>query len=376
MFLTQLHLTNFRNYINQDVFFNNRINIFEGANGQGKTNLLEAIYYLAVSHSFRTIHDYELVYWNGSGFFLKGTLKKKNNIDTVQIGYQASTKNTKIKVNGSLMKRGDFIYQVPIVAFSPDDILIIKEGPAIRRRYINLEGSRLKPAYYHLLKDYHRVLQHRNRLLKENRFNSIDRSIFEPWDRALVLLGSKIIKQRIALLRALEKQAQDFFIQMTNHNEKLTLNYVSNIEFDKDSDGIEQAFSDHLKKGSTEEIRRGCTVFGPHLDDFTIMINDYDAKRYSSQGQQRTAALALRMAEVELFYLSSRERPIVLFDDVFSELDPKRREQLINFLLQREGQSFITTAVPIEDYDFQKEKVNIFFVDEGKVYDERARFGH
>ena len=117
-------------------------------------------------------------------------------------------------------------------------------------------------------------------------------------------------------------------------------------------------------------------MFGPHLDDFTIMINDYDAKRYSSQGQQRTAALALRMAEVELFYLSSRERPIVLFDDVFSELDPKRREQLINFLLQREGQSFITTAVPIEDYDFQKEKVNIFFVDEGKVYDERARFGH
>ena len=373
MFLDHIYLTHFRNYSKQELYFDPGMNIFEGANAQGKTNLLEAIYYLAVSRSFRTNYEQELVHWGDNYFFLKGTFNEKQSFTTVEIGYQGNSKKFQIKVNGMAIKRSDFVYKFPIVVFSPDDLLLIKEGPSGRRRFLNLEGSRLKPFYYKKLKDYHRALQQRNKLLKETRFKTFSPELFEPWDNALVTLGSSIIKQRISLLQALEQQSQKFFQQLTGSHETLTLQYLSSVDIGKNPESVEAAFWDQLQSGRGEEKRRGYTVTGPHLDDFSIQVNHYDAKRFASQGQQRTAALALKMGEVELFYLSKRESPVILLDDVFSEFDLERRRQLLNFLLQREGQSFITTAVPFEQQSLKTEAVKIFSVHKGKISHEGDR---
>lgn len=373
MYLNQLELFNFRNYSKQGLSFDARINIFEGANGQGKTNLLEAIYYLSTSRSFKTNYDQELARWESGGFFLKGLVHKGDNRYLVEMGYQDLNRIFQIKVNGSPQKRGDYIHQFPVVVFSPDDLLLIKEGPALRRRFINLEGSRLKPSYYHTLKSYNRALQQRNKLLKENRIRAIGCELFEPWDRALVSFGSSIIKQRISLLKNLEEQAQQFFGQLTGFLEKLTLHYCCSFGFGGDPNLIDQYFYDQLNAGRSEELRRGYTAIGPHLDDFSFLIDQYDAKKYASQGQQRTAVLALKMGEVELFHRSSKECPVVLLDDVFSEFDPERRRMLLNFLLMRQGQSFITTALPFEQHDLNKVEYKIFSVHKGKISYEGSR---
>jgi len=373
LFLHKLKLLHFRNYEQQELSFNARINIFKGNNGQGKTNLLEAIYYLAVSRSFRTNYDQELVHWNKNDFFLKGNFQKGEDFYAVESAYQGFSKKFKIKVNGAEVKRSDFIYQFPVVVFSPDDLLLIKEGPAGRRRFLNLEGSRLIPSYYRKLKDYQKVLQQRNRLLKEKRSNFFNRDLFEPWDRALVSLGSSIIKQRISLLKNLEAQAQVFFEQLSGYKEQLSLNYVSSVTMADLSEKTEELFWDQLNQGRGEELKRGYTLIGPHLDDFLILINNYEAKKYASQGQQRAAALALKMGEVNLFCQARRESPIVLLDDVFSEFDPERRLQLLNFLRQREGQSFITTAAPFDKQGLQEGEFAIFSVYKGKINHEGAR---
>ncbi len=376
MFLDQIYLKQFRNYSQQELFFDAKINIFVGANAQGKTNLLEAIYYLAVSRSFKTNYEQELVNWDDNYFFLKGVFCKNQNKDLIEIGYQSTNKGFQIKLNGTAIKRSDFIYQFPIVVFSPDDLLLIKEGPSGRRRFLNLEGSRLKPYYYRKLKDYHRALQQRNKLLKENRYNTLSSELLEPWDKALVSLGSSIIKQRISLLQALEKQSQYFFERLTDDKEKLNFKYISSIDFENNPEKVETAFWDRINSSRGEEKQRGYTMAGPHLDDFSILVNNYDAKRFASQGQQRTAALALKMGEVELFSLSSRESPVILLDDVFSEFDLERRRQLLHFLLRREGQSFITTAIPFEQHDLEAGNFKIFSVHKGKINIEGVRPCH
>ncbi len=372
MFLRKLNLLHFRNYAQQELSFDARINIIRGNNGQGKTNLLEAIYYLAVSRSFRTNHDQELIHWDSSGFFLKGSFQKGEDFYTVESAYQGYGKKFKIKVNGAEVKRSDFIYQFPVVVFSPDDLLLIKEGPAGRRRFLNLEASRLKSSYYRKLKDYQKVLQQRNRLLKENSSSFCKRDLFEPWDRALVSLGSTIIRQRISLLKNLEEQAQLFFEQLAGFKEKLSLNYVSSVNLADSPENIEELFWDQLNRARGEELQRGYTLIGPHLDDFLILINNYEAKKYASQGQQRTAVLALKMGEVNLFFQARRESPIVLLDDVFSEFDQERRFQLLNFLRQREGQSFITTAVPFDTQGLKEGEFEIFSAHKGKINREGA----
>lgn len=376
MFVDRLYLLNFRNYLRQEFVFDGKINIFEGANGEGKTNLLEAIYYLAVSRSFRTNNDLELINWKGTGFLLKGVLEKTINRYTVETIYQGTNKSSQVKVNGSIVKRGDFIFHFPVVVFSPDDLFLIKEGPSVRRRFLNLEGSRLKPAYYYTLKDYHRTLQQRNKLLKECRPGLFNNDLFEPWDSTLVALGSSIIQQRISFLRELEEKAKFFSQLLSDNSETLAFYYSSSVDFKGDLLTIEKYFREQLLKSRKDEINRGYTLTGPHLDDFMIMVNNQDARKYASQGQQRTAALALKMGEVELFFLSNGEVPVILLDDVFSELDPGRRNQLLQFLITRKGQSFITTAVPFDHYIFSKEDYKIFQIHKGKINGEGVRSNH
>lgn len=346
MYLTTLKLFNFRNYGKEELSFGPGINIFNGLNAQGKTNLLEAIYYLAVSRSFRTSRESDLLRFGSERFKLEGCFKKKERRFQVGINYQIPGR-LQIKLNGKAIKRADYISRLPVVVFSPEDLLLVKEGPSRRRRFLDTEGSRLKPLYYHRLRDYYRVLRQRNRVLKENRGNRFfDRSLLAPWDEALIKHGSTIVKERIKMLRALEELAGIHFAALTAKKESLTLRYLSTVDFKHNFDLLEGSFREQLEESFAAEIRRGSTIAGPHLDDFAIMINGYDARKYGSQGQQRSVVLALKIGEVDLFKKAGGGETILLLDDVLSEFDAKRSSHLLQFLSEREGQSFITTAAP------------------------------
>lgn len=372
LYLTNLLLADFRNYRQQEMQFHPRLNIIVGENAQGKTNLLEAIYYLAVTRSFRTHRDQEMVRRDTHFFLIKGHFLKNSVVYAAQTSYQ-SIGQLQIKINSVPANRLDYVHQFPVVIFSPDDLMLIREGPLVRRRFINLEASRLSAPYLRQLKDYQRVLLHRNQILrgKYSRYK-ID-ELLEPWDQALVNLGSSIIKKRLEILQSLEKEAQIFFDRMTKCSEKLSLEYTSSVKYSKKKENIEKSFHEQLINRRGREINRGSTLLGPHLDDIKILINDYDTKRYSSQGQKRTAVLALRMGEASLFYKQNNETPIILLDDVFSEFDSERKKYFLDFLRENEAQCFITTTADTKELIANLHREHkIISVRQGNIVDERA----
>ncbi len=349
-YIESMLIKGFRNYHHQQLQFNPRLNLISGENGQGKTNLLESIYYLSVNRSFRTKRDQELLKWKEPFFYLKGVFYKDNFKNDVQINYRQNTP-LNITVNNKIVKRYDHLQKFPVIVFSPDDLLLIREGPSVRRRFLNLEASRLSLVYFEELKSYQRVLQQRNHLIK-GLYNNKGRQInelLEPWDQSLVLLGSKIIHSRIKIIKVLEEEAKVFFERMTTSSENISLEYDASVDYSEDFKDTQHKFKKALDKNRERELRIGSTVVGPHLDDLIIKINGYDTRKYSSQGQKRTAALALKMAEVSLFKNEHNDWPIILLDDVFSEFDNKRKMQLLDFLKESSGQCFITTAVGVEN---------------------------
>lgn len=372
-YLDNLLIRGFRNYRQQQLQFNPRLNIVIGKNAQGKTNLLESIYYLSVNRSFRTNRDQDLANWDDNFFFVKGVFIKDGFEHTAQASYREKD-HLKVLINNNPANRYDHLQLFPVVVFSPDDLQIIREGPSIRRRFINLEASRLDPVYFKDLKAYQRVLLQRNHLLKEKQHHGKKNELLEPWDQSLTSLGSSIIQARLEIKDALEKEAHQFFAIMTDSQEKLSLDYISTVEYSTDPIETKYIFLKALLAKRDQEIKRGITVLGPHLDDLRISINGYDTRYYSSQAQKRTAALALKMAEVNLFKKQNCDCPIILLDDVFSELDNHRKEHLLSFLKNTSGQCFITTAV---DFNSLGENLHgekkIFSVYQGSIADETVK---
>ncbi len=372
-YLEDLTIRGFRNYRQQQLQFHPRLNIFVGENAQGKTNLLESIYYLSVNRSFRTNRDQELIHWDDNVFFLKGIFNKNGFQHSAQASY-SQRGQLKIVVNNNHVNRYDNLQFFPVVVFSPDDLQIIREGPSVRRRFINLETSRLDPLYFKDLKAYQRVLLQRNHLLKEKQNHRKINEFLEPWDQALVSLGSSIIRARIAMIDLLEKEADLFFDLLTDSRERLSLEYISTVDHTPDPAVTISNFQQALMKKRNQEIRRGTTAIGPHLDDIKISINGHDTRRYSSQGQKRTAALALKMAEVYLFEKRNSDCPIILLDDVFSELDNERKQHLLDFLKDNAGQCFISSAVDLGNLgDNLHRGYKKFSVCQGSINDETVR---
>ena len=367
MFLEYVRLQNFRNYKQQEVRFNPTFNLLVGENAQGKTNLLEAVYFLLTCRSFRTEIDREMVAWESGSFYLKGVIQQQSGREIAEIGYQTPGK-LQIKVNGAVGPKKNHIFRFPVVFFGPDDLRLVKEGPAIRRRYLDQVGLRAIPQYYNNLKDYYRVLQQRNRVIKEKRFTVSFKKNLEIWNEPLVELGSKLIKQRVSLLRRLEVWSKELFCSLYSKSQALTLQYICTVDHQGDLDELNSYFYRQLCLKQREEEIRGYTLVGPHLDDFQVSINHRLAKVYSSQGQQRAAALALKIGEIQLLEFIHQEKPILLLDDVFSELDFERREQLLNFLKKKGMQTLITTVVPLDRLlSFWHKTGKIFSVREGKV---------
>ncbi|MFZ5945041.1 MAG: DNA replication/repair protein RecF [Bacillota bacterium] len=369
MILNSISVENYRNYENQKVNLNSDVNIFFGDNGQGKTNLLEAVYYIATGSSFRNSKDLEIIKWDKDFFRIIGKIYKKS-IEReiiIEFFYQNSG-NKQLKINGVKYKKvSDVLGYLQAVIFSPDDLNIIKGSPAERRKFIDTEISQLTSGYYEVLANYNKVLNQRNNLLKVIRDNNEKTDTLEIWDEQLVKLGSIIIKNRIDFLKKVVPLARKIQYEITEGNEQLDITYNS-IIIDKPENEIkviEKSFHEIIKKNRNKEIYRAISLYGPHRDDLNFYVNKKDLKNYGSQGQQRTSILSVKIAELKMFYNHNDEYPLLLLDDVMSELDDKRRNFLIRVIRENQIQTLITGASKeITDNIIEKE---IFKVVDGII---------
>ncbi|HEX7063968.1 MAG TPA: DNA replication/repair protein RecF [Bacillales bacterium] len=341
MNLETLKLVNYRNYEQAELCFDDEINLFIGENAQGKTNLLEAIYVLAMANSHRTSHDKELIHWNEEYARIEG--KVQNARGGLPLDLVISKKGKKVKVN-HLEKRklSDYIGALNVVMFAPEDLNLVKGSPSVRRRFIDMEMGQVYPVYMHELTRYYKVLQQRNALLKELKREN---TMLDILTDQLIASAVKIVQRRRGFLELLEKRAAPIHLAISREREELTLTYKSSIEVSEDPDLSKMV--DRMKRKFTEvrerEIDRGVTLVGPHREDLGLFVNGKDVQTYGSQGQQRTAALSLKLAEIELIATEVGEYPLLLLDDVLSELDGFRQSHLLH-AIRGKVQTFVTTT--------------------------------
>ncbi len=364
MYIEKILIKNFRNLYEVFLELNKNLNILVGPNGQGKTNFLETIYFLGTAESHRTNSDYELINWDSSQALIQLMLKKRER--NIKITCELMGSNKKIEVNNNILSKvSDLLGNLNVVLFSPEDLKLIKGGPAHRRKFINIEVSQVSNYYYRLLMKYNHVVKQRNNLLKEIKIRK-NKDVLEIWNEQLVILGSKIIKKRLEVLKKIKILARLKQRQLTGGNENLSISYESSLEGDIVSGDIPLIFENNLANNIGEEIKRGYTLFGPHRDDIIFKINNIDLRKYGSQGQQRTTALALKMAELEFMKSETGEYPVLLLDDVFSELDKNRRAALLA-IIQEKIQTFITTTDINDLGDIKILSHNIFQVNNGEI---------
>lgn len=365
----------FRNYGSQCFSFHPKLNIICGANAQGKTNLLESIYFISVNRSFRTRKEQELVNFHNDDFSLKGNYIKDCFKHAVQVNYRQNSRLS-IKVNNDQVNRYDCMPDFPTIVFSPEDLKIISEGPSLRRRFLNLEASRLDITYLKDLRDYQRVLNQRNKVLKQKVNIGKINDYLSPWDRSLTNLGVKLIHSRVAMIKALHKEAKVIFNQLSDTEEELSLEYESTIRYFDEPKEMEVQFYNDLLNHREQELKRYSTLLGPHLDDLIININGYSTRFFASQGQKRTAALALRMGEVSLYIKQNSIPPILLLDDVFSEFDADRKQHLLSFLRHYSGQCFLTSAVDLDNvFNNLNKSYKKIIIKQGSIVDETVGTG-
>ncbi len=359
MYIKKIELKNFRNYENIDVDFDKNINFIIGNNAQGKTNLLESIFMSSIGKSFRTSKDNEMIGFD-KDFCKINTFAQKNFSDLeVEILLKRDLGKF-IKVDGiNKAKTSDLLDNIYIVIFSPEDLKIIKDEPEKRRKFIDRELSIIKPSYYDALSNYKKVLIQRNIYLKEK---YIENSILDIWNMQLSKYGAKIISMRDEFVDKIDKISSEIHKNITNGREKLVLKYDPNIKIGKD---LETVIYDELKKSEENDLRLRTTTRGPHRDDIQFFIDDINVRNFGSQGQQRTAALSLKLAELNLIEEETGESAILLLDDVMSELDVIRQEFLIKSLSNI--QLFITTTEITENLKDIVKNAKVFNIENGKI---------
>lgn len=369
MFLRKIFLKNFRNYAFGEVEFGEGINIFFGENAQGKTNLLESIYLLSLGRPYRANRDQDLVKWQENSFLVKGIGQRDKRTLVIEVSFNLEGKKN-IKVNSQSQKRlSDFLGLLNTVIFSPGDLQLVQGPPGERRKFLDLEISQISPKYNYHLQQYSRTLQQRNNLLRELRDNKRNIDLLSIWDDQLADLGSKLVKKRRESLKRLAILAKLMHRKITSNQETLELKYLSSLDNLEDKVGeeeIKNIFKQKLENIRGEEIYRGVTTVGPHRDDFSFLINEIDVKTFGSQGQQRTSVLSLKLAELEFMKSETGEYPLLLLDDVMSELDQERREHLLK-TVKNKVQTFITTTdLKVFPQDFLKE-ADLFEISKGKI---------
>lgn len=369
MILKSLRLKHYRNYDQVELETRSKVNLFIGPNAQGKTNLLESIYVMALTKSHRTTKDRELIQWNEEATHLHGLIERK--YGDCQLDLSLSHQGKKAKINGLEQKKlSNFVGAFNVVMFAPEDLEIVKGSPSVRRRFLDMEIAQVQPAYLHHLLQYQKILVQRNNLLKQlqSKGGKLDEAMMDVWNGQLADHGSKIMKKREAFIYKLLKWAEQIHSGITNGREQLRIVYTPSLDTDSSQDQamLFNQFMVKLSHVKEQEIRRGATLVGPHRDDLAFYINDKEVQTFGSQGQQRTTALSLKLAEIELMNEEVGEYPVLLLDDVLSELDQFRQTQLIE-TFQSRVQTFITTT-GIESVHLDRlDDVCIYDVLEGSV---------
>jgi DNA replication and repair protein RecF len=372
--LRTLRLVNFRNYGEEEFAPGGRLNLLLGPNAQGKSNLLEAIYLLATGRSYRGAPDGDLVRWGTGGFAIRGRVERTYGETTLEVSYQSDGRK-QIRVNGADLRRlSELFGYLTIVIFSPEDLQLVKGGPAHRRRFLDLELAQSDPAYRQDLIDYQQVLLQRNSLLRQ----AASPAELLAWNDQLVALGGRVQAKRARAVRRLSPLAGAAHRRITAGQEELRLSYLpaagpgagrseaGEAEAGWSSEDWRARLACQLKKVRAAELRRGLTLLGPHRDDLLLSINEAEARSFASQGQQRTAALAVKLSELAFLREETGESPLLLLDDVLSELDAERRR----FLLEAAGeqtQVFVTTASPRALPPGLSEEAQVFGVRQGKI---------
>ncbi|NLP43979.1 MAG: DNA replication/repair protein RecF [Peptococcaceae bacterium] len=362
MYIKNLFLHNFRNYREQKVEFDHGINLLIGPNAQGKTNALEAIYYLITGKSYRVRKENELILWGAKNFYLKSTFKVQDLLLNLESYYEPNKKI--MKINQVPCRRlSDYVGTVNAVFFSPDDLEIIKNSPTERRRFLDLLISQLKPSHIALLNSYLKVLRQKKSLLRREIKTRAFKEELLVWNQQLVDIGSKIILNRLEFTKKLNEYALPIFQSIFPGDNTLELVYYSLNR--KDIEGVLADFSAILENKMAQEIERKTILVGPHRDDLLIEINGRPARSFASQGQQRVIVLCLKMAEMEIILNEKGEYPILLLDDVLSELDGKRRQYLLEYIYSTRKQTIITMTEA--DDNIESEQATIFQVLQGKI---------
>ncbi len=365
MFLKSLEINGFRNLKSARLEFSPKVNIISGKNAQGKTNLLEAIWLLSGNKSFRGAQEKDFFGFGKENYFLGGVFENEGRSFSLKIG--AALQNTVVKKitreEKSFKSSRALLGCAPMTVFSPDDLELIKEGPSNRRNFCDLLLVTLFPTYSKTLSRYNRIVSQKNALLKSEE-TSKEADI---WNEQLALFGASVIKSRAELLKRLLPLAQKCFFDMAGEKEVLDIKYISSVceNTEKTEQEIAEDFLNKLKENSFKEEAAGACLYGPHRDDLEIYINGHAAKSFGSQGQQRSAVLALLLAKTELIKNQTGKTPIVLLDDVMSELDDGRR----NYLSQKiEGfQVFISCCQ--QEFLKDSEHNKTFWVENGEIFE-------
>jgi DNA replication and repair protein RecF len=347
MHLQDLCLRHYRNYIDFSAGFSPTLNILVGPNAQGKTNLLEAVGLLATTKSLRGSRDQDLIQFDAEFGVVSGDVQRERRPDvTLEVTF-ARNQPKHVRINGVRQTRLiDFIGEFNAVSFSGADIEVVRGEPSLRRRFLDLEISQIAPGYVYALAHYRRVLEQRNRLLKALRDGGSRGQLADSlaaWDEQLLDYGVVMVQRRRQFARHLETLARPVHARLTEAGEELGLAYECSFPLPEGDEigELRAAFEAALKQVRPEELRRGISLIGPQRDDLHFQINGRDVRTFGSQGQQRTAALSARLAEIELIREQVEEPPVCLLDDVLSELDDLRRAQIFDVTIGA-CQTFLT----------------------------------
>lgn len=357
MIVKKLELSNYRNYENLEIEFDESTNILYGNNAQGKTNILESIYMSGTAKSHRSNKDTDIIRFGCEEAHIKVLLEKKEREYRIDMHLKKG-RSKGIAINGIPIRKASELFGVcNVVFFSPEDLSIIKNGPCERRRFVDLELCQLDKIYVYNLTNYSKVLAQRNKLLKDIGFRRDLTDTLDIWDMQLAEYGKNIIKRRYEFINQMNDIVKPIHSKLTNNLEELEIRYNPNIECDD--------FEQKLIQNRERDISTKTTNAGPHRDDISFYDRNIDLKKYGSQGQQRTVALSLKLAEIELVKTLIKDSPILLLDDVMSELDDKRQNHLLDSIKNIQT---VITCTGLDDFIESRLKINkVYEINNGTV---------
>lgn len=350
MIIKSIELADYRNYDSLTMQFDKGTNILFGDNAQGKTNILEAIFVAATTKSHRGSKDREIIQFDKEEAHIR-TYLEKDGVETRVDMHLRKNKSKGIAIDGQKIKKAaDLLGLCNVVFFSPEDLGIIKNGPSERRRFVDMELCQLDSLYLYNLNHYNKIINQRNKLLKDMYMNPDLKETLSIWDMQLVSYGKKIIERRRLFAEQLNEIIYDIHKKLSGGKEEISVEYEPDVEIED--------FEKKLKFSQDRDMRAKMTSVGPHRDDFSFVVGNVDIRKYGSQGQQRTAALSLKLSEIELVKKIAKDTPVLLLDDVLSELDSNRQNYLLNSIGDIQT---IITCTGLEEFVNNRFEINRIF---------------